>query len=174
MNSYQRLCGSRWFQILLTVLVTTVVTSFFRPSSTELIPLESRQRNILSQRQHKNLLPQALCHNAPMPRVAVCVVGAIRTFTQPAVHVSIRDNLLDKFGGDQVIFALLSAADAEKKSFTQVQTIDTNTEVLMPNIPGICACLLLLYPHASFIYIERRVPHSTKVPGSRRNRNDKS
>jgi hypothetical protein len=53
-----------------------------------------------------------ICHEYPRPSVALCLSGSARTFIQPAVHRSIRVNVIDAFGGDLTLFAAIRKDDA--------------------------------------------------------------
>ena len=47
-----------------------------------------------------------VCHltGERAPRVAFCIAGALRSFTDPRVYKSIRHNLLDAFSAESVVF----------------------------------------------------------------------
>lgn len=48
---------------------------------------------------------------APPPRVALFLVGAARTLSQPLLYKTIRTNLLEAFGGRVTLFALVKIGD---------------------------------------------------------------
>ena len=53
----------------------------------------------------------AICGAYALERVAICIAGAARTFTQPAVYLPMRRNLIDAFGGNATVFARIKVAD---------------------------------------------------------------
>lgn len=53
----------------------------------------------------------AVCGAYELERVAVCIAGAARTFTQPAVYLPMRQNLIDAIGGNTTVFARIKVAD---------------------------------------------------------------
>mmetsp|Transcript_3243 Transcript_3243/g.4943 ORF Transcript_3243/g.4943 Transcript_3243/m.4943 type:complete len:338 (+) Transcript_3243:176-1189(+) len=45
-----------------------------------------------------------ICRNFSRPRVAHCIAGLVRTLNDPIVHRSLKNNLVDSFGGEPVVF----------------------------------------------------------------------
>ena len=56
-----------------------------------------------------------VCHRTgePAPRVAWCIAGAQRTFTDQRVFVSIRHNLIDAFASDSTVFLYVKRSAAQ-------------------------------------------------------------
>ena len=52
-----------------------------------------------------------VCAAFPRPRVALFLVGAARTFAQPLLHRTLRTNLIEAFGGEVTLFALIKLLD---------------------------------------------------------------
>ena len=49
------------------------------------------------------------------PRVAHCIAGLARTFTEPIVYKSMRHNLIDAMGGRTAVFMILKTFDTAVK-----------------------------------------------------------
>ena len=58
------------------------------------------------------MIPNIVCSSFKVPKIAICIAGASRTFHTELVYKTIKHNLLDSLGGEQIIFAYLKTTDA--------------------------------------------------------------
>lgn len=58
------------------------------------------------------MIPNIVCSSFKKPKIAICIAGASRTFHTELVYKTIKHNLLDSLGGEQIIFAYLKTTDA--------------------------------------------------------------
>jgi len=52
-------------------------------------------------------VPNMVCSAHVRPRVATCITGLVRTFSSPIVYRTLKTNLVDAFGGEQVVVLYL-------------------------------------------------------------------
>ena len=58
------------------------------------------------------MIPNIVCSSFKIPKVAICIAGASRTFETELVYKTIKHNLIDSFGGKPTVFAYLKTKDA--------------------------------------------------------------
>jgi len=58
------------------------------------------------------MIPNIVCSTFKIPKVAICIAGASRTFETELVYKTIKHNLIDSFGGKPTVFAYLKTKDA--------------------------------------------------------------
>lgn len=58
------------------------------------------------------MIPNIVCSSFKIPKIAICIAGASRTFETELVYKTIKHNLIDSFGGEQTVFAYLKTNDA--------------------------------------------------------------
>lgn len=74
------------------------------------------------------LTSNIVCMFYHRPRVAIGLGGAARNLAQPLLYRSIRTNLVEAFGGDSTIFAVLKLKDRRGAGFSEGMDLLTNAE----------------------------------------------
>lgn len=63
------------------------------------------------------------------PRVAHCVSGLVRSFTTPLVYKALRENLIERFGGESSIFFVLKTFDVPSKDRNGIFNLTASSDM---------------------------------------------